>query len=73
MNRVIFIAISLTFPCNDARCHPNRLVRPDEGNCEIVREGSKACATPSPNPVWPDQEAWLNLTNFKDRLAFIDR
>jgi hypothetical protein len=36
-------------------------VRPDEGNCEIARKGSKACATPfSLDPVWQGCGAWLD-------------
>jgi hypothetical protein len=47
---VVSFAICLTFTCNDALLHSNRPVRPDEGNCEIVRKGSKACATPFSRP-----------------------
>ena len=50
---VVSIAIYRTFTSTDAllhTIHTNGPVRPDEGNCEIVQRGSKACATPFSRP-----------------------
>ena len=72
--RVVFIAIPLTFTCNDALFHTNRPVRQDEGNCEIVRKEEQGICHPIFLTLFDRaDEAWLDLTNFKDGLSLIDR
>jgi hypothetical protein len=60
---------------NGASVYPNRLLRPDEGNCEFEHRGSKAYATPFLllPALFARAVERADLTNFKDRLSFIDR